>query len=222
MSPASARPAFVTDFVKEIREARLLGILRGCPRSGLEAVAEAAVASGLGFLEVAMNTDGAADQIRFLQDRLAGNCQVGAGTVLTARQAREAVEAEATFLVSPCLVPEVQDWADDHGIPTLPGALTPSEIWKAHRAGAAVVKVFPARSAGGPSYFRELRGPFRDVPLLACGGVSTENAREYMEAGADVLAFGGSVFTAKRLGEMDVSGMRDAILSLHGAAKAGS
>jgi len=186
----------------------------------LATVADAATASGLGFLEVAMNTEGAADQIRFLRDRLDGNCQVGAGTVLSTAQAREAVAAGATFLVSPCLVPEVQEWAVENDIPTLPGALTPAEIWNAHLAGAAVVKVFPARSAGGPSYFRELRGPFREVPLLACGGVSAENAGDFMESGADVLAFGGSVFTAGRLAEKDASGIRDAILALSAASTA--
>jgi len=82
------------------------------------------------------------------------------------------------------------------------------------------VKIFPARSAGGPSYFRELRGPFRDVPLLACGGVSPENAGEYLDAGADVLAFGGSVFTARRLAEMDAPGMRQAIQALASAVGA--
>lgn len=210
----------VADFVREIRASRLLGILRGCPRDGLAAVAEAAASSGLRFLEVAMNTDGAADQIRFLRDRLVGICQVGAGTVLSAARASEAVRAGATFLVSPCLVPDVQDWARQNDVPTLPGALTPTEIWNAFLAGAAVVKVFPARSAGGPSYFRELRGPFREVPLLACGGVSPENAGDYLDAGADALAFGGSVFTAERLRKQDVPGIRDAILALGAAPRA--
>jgi 2-dehydro-3-deoxyphosphogluconate aldolase/(4S)-4-hydroxy-2-oxoglutarate aldolase len=77
-----------------------------------------------------------------------------------------------------------------------------------------VVKLFPARSVGGPSYFRELRGPFREVPLLACGGVSAANAKEYLEAGADALAFGGSVFTPERLATKDVAGMRSGIVAL--------
>jgi len=204
----------VTDFVLELRASRLLGILRGCPDGSLDAVAEAAVASGLRFLEVAMNTDGAASQIRRLAANLVGICQIGAGTVLSASQASVAVRSGATFLVSPCLVPEVQRWATENDIPSLPGALSPAEIWNACGAGAALVKVFPARSVGGPSYFRELRGPFRDVPLLACGGVSVANVKEYLEAGADAFAFGGSVFTPERLAAKDVAAMRAAIVAL--------
>src|ERR1035437_7822358 len=219
MNKENAPSPLVTDFVEKIRTSRLLGILRGCPQESLAAAAGAAAESGCRCLEVAMNTEGAADQIRFLRDNLDGNCQIGAGTVLSAHQAEEAVHAGASFLVSPCLVPAVQEWAREHDTPTLPGAFTPNEIWKAYHGGAAVVKVFPARSAGGPSYFRELRGPFRDVRLLACGGVSAENAGDYLAAGADALAFGGSVFTARRLAEKDASGIRDAILDLLTSSK---
>jgi len=209
----------VTEFVERLRVARLLGILRGCPDGSLDAVAEAVTACGLGFLEVAMNTPGAAGQIRRLREALDGICEIGAGTVLSADQASEAARAGATFLVSPCLVPEVQRWAMENGVPTLPGALSPAEIWNASRAGAALVKVFPARSVGGPSYFRELRGPFREVPLLACGGVSGANAKEYLDAGADALAFGGSVFTPGRLAGCDAQGMGSAISALADAIR---
>jgi len=208
----------VTEFVQKLRASRLLGILRGCPDGSLESVARAARASGLRFLEVAMNSTDATGQIRRLREALDGICEIGAGTVLSEVHAAEAAQAGATFLVSPCLVPDVQAWADEHDIPALPGALTPTEIRNAWGAGAAVVKVFPARSVGGPSYFRELRGPFQDAPLLACGGGSAANAREYVEAGADALAFGGSVFTTRRLAEKDASGMGMAISELMAAA----
>jgi len=199
----------VDGFVESLRRARLLGILRGCPDRALETVAEAARESNLRFLEVALNVPGAFEQIRVLRGLLDESCQLGAGTVLTVEQARSATDAGATFLVSPCLVPQVQRWANEHHVPTLPGAFTPTEIWNAHQAGAAAVKVFPARSAGGPSYFKELRGPFRDVPLLACGGVSSQNAREYLDAGADALAFGGSVFSPLRLENRDGAALRE-------------
>jgi 2-dehydro-3-deoxyphosphogluconate aldolase / (4S)-4-hydroxy-2-oxoglutarate aldolase len=207
-----------TEFVRELRAARVLGILRGCPDAALEAVAEAVRLSGLRFLEVTMNTPAACSQIARFARRLDGICRIGAGTVLTEREAEDAVAAGAAFLVSPCLSEEVQEFANASKIPALPGALTPTEIWNAHHAGAAMVKVFPARSAGGPSYFKELRGPFRDIPLLACGGVSASNASEYIQAGADALAFGGSVFTPERLDKGDAASIAADIAALLSAA----
>mgnify|MGYP000846133573 CR=1 FL=1 len=208
----------MTKFVDELRAARVLGILRGCPDAALEAVAEAVRLAGLRFLEVTMNTPGACAQIERFARLLEGTCQVGAGTVLTADEARRATDSGASFLVSPCLSAPVQEFADKCGIPTLPGALTPTEIWNAHQAGAAMVKVFPARSVGGPSYFRGLRGPYATIPLLACGGVSAGNAEEFIAAGADALAFGGSVFARDRLEKGDVKTMADDISALRIAA----
>lgn len=203
-----------TEFVQDLKSARLLGILRGCPDGSVDAVADAVERSGLKFLEVTMNTPGAARQIERFAARLGGICRVGAGTVLTETEAKDAVDAGAVFLVSPCFCLAVQEFANVHGIPTLPGALTPTEIWNAHVAGAAMVKVFPARSVGGPAYFKELRGPFREVPLLACGGVSAANAAEYVRDGADGLAFGGSVFTKERLERRDVDAIAADIAAL--------
>jgi 2-dehydro-3-deoxyphosphogluconate aldolase/(4S)-4-hydroxy-2-oxoglutarate aldolase len=208
----------MTGFVQELRSTRVLGILRDCPDAALETVAEAVRLSGLKFLEVTMNTTAACSQIARFSRRLDGICRIGAGTVLTEREAEDAVAAGATFLVSPCLSEEVQEFATASRIPTLPGALTPTEIWNAHHSGAAMVKVFPARSMGGPSYFRELRGPFRDIPLLACGGVSASNAAEYIQSGADALAFGGSVFTKERLDTSDVTTIAADIAALLAAA----
>jgi 2-dehydro-3-deoxyphosphogluconate aldolase/(4S)-4-hydroxy-2-oxoglutarate aldolase len=207
-----------TDFVRDLRAARILGILRGCPDAALEAVAAAVEISGLRFLEITMNTPAACSQISRFARRLDGICRIGAGTVLTEQEAEDAVAAGATFLVSPCLSQPVQEFANASRIPALPGALTPSEIWNAHQAGAAMVKVFPAKALGGPSYFRELRGPFRDLPLLACGGVAVSNAADYLRAGADALAFGGSVFTRDRLEAGDTAAMAADIAALIAAA----
>lgn len=207
-----------TEFVRDLRAARVLGILRGCPDAALEAVAAAVERSGLRFLEITMNTPAACSQIARFARRLDGICRIGAGTVLTAQEAEDAAAAGATFLVSPCLSEPVQEFANLARIPTLPGALTPTEIWSARCAGAAMVKVFPAKAMGGPSYFRELRGPFREIPLLACGGVSAANAADYLRAGADALAFGGSVFTRDRLEAGDGAAIAADIAALIAAA----
>lgn len=209
----------ILSFRETLQRDRVVGILRGAPLSSLEAVAQAVRQSGLTFLEVTLNTPGACDQIRILSRLLDGICQIGAGTVLDVPGASAAVEAGARFLVSPGFFPNLQSWANDHAVPTLPGALTPTEIWNAWSAGAALVKVFPARSVGGPGYFKELRGPFGQVGLLACGGVSSENAAEYVRSGADALAFGGSIFAKSRLESLDASAIAQDIQALVHAAR---
>lgn len=210
-------PTSREQFLRDLKAHRLLGILRDAPDAALGELASAVRDCGIRFLEVTMNTPGATRQIGRFRDMLDGFCQVGAGTVLSAREAAEAVSAGATFLVSPCLVVEVQDFADQHGLPTLPGALTPQEVWNARTGGATMVKVFPAKSAGGPSYIKELRGPFREIPLLACGGVNAATAGEYFRSGADALAFGGLVFAPSRLREGDFDGVRDDLRALRRA-----
>ncbi|MCB9496334.1 MAG: bifunctional 4-hydroxy-2-oxoglutarate aldolase/2-dehydro-3-deoxy-phosphogluconate aldolase [Fibrobacteria bacterium] len=205
---------FKEEFRSRLRASRLLAILRGIPDTSLIHLAEVISETRIGFVEVTMNTPNAGRQIERLRDLLGSEVMVGAGTVLSVSEARLAVKSGASFLVSPCLVPEVQAWADENGIPTLPGAFTPQEVWNAIRAGGSMVKVFPSHTAGGPTYIKELRGPFRDVPLLACGGVNASNASEYLRSGADALAFGGSVFPPSRLKEGDFEGIRSDLLAL--------
>ena len=104
------------------------------------------------------------------------------------------------------------------GVPAFPGALTPQEIFSAARAGAAMVKVFPA-SVFGPSYFREVRGPFESVELLACGGMRPSNCAEYFAAGAAAVAFGGSVFSLARFAARDYESVGRDVAALVGATR---
>lgn len=115
--------------------------------------------------------------------------EVGAGTVLTIGAAQRAVDAGASFLVSPHTDQEQVSWAAERGIPIMPGAFTPTEILVAWRAGAAAVKLFPA-SVAGPAFVREFRGPFPDVPLLPTGGVTADTAPDFIRAGAIAVGLG--------------------------------
>jgi 2-dehydro-3-deoxyphosphogluconate aldolase / (4S)-4-hydroxy-2-oxoglutarate aldolase len=94
--------------------------------------------------------------------------------------------------VTPNLNLDVIRIAREHGVAIMPGAMTPSEIWNAAAAGADYVKVFPA-STLGPGFFREIRGPFAEIPLMATGGVNLENARDFIAFGVDALGVGGAL-----------------------------
>jgi 2-dehydro-3-deoxyphosphogluconate aldolase / (4S)-4-hydroxy-2-oxoglutarate aldolase len=202
------------DFLARLRARPLLAILRDAPPDALPELARCLRTAEIAFVEVALNTPDALEQIRILKDLLQGEVEVGAGTVLSKTAAEAAHWAGASFLVSPCLVPEVQAYARLHSLPTFPGAFTPQEIWNAHQAGATMVKLFPAKAAGGPGYVKELRGPFRDIPILACGGVSAATARDYLDAGAQALAFGGSIFSPARLKARDFEGVLSDLVAL--------
>ncbi len=207
-------------FLESLREHRLLAILRGVESSELSLVAKACEVAGLGFVEITLNTPDALTKIEQLQRLSKGAFQVGAGTVLSSTQARAAVAAGAQFIVAPVLDQDVARAAADLGVPYIPGALTPKEVWEAYRAGATIVKVFPIRCYG-PSYIQELRGPFDDIPLLGCGGIRKDNIKEYLAAGADALALGASTFQRKWLAQGNLPALLGALEELVACARAG-
>lgn len=118
---------------------------------------------------------------------------VGAGTVLDAETALRCAEAGVHFLTSPGLYMGVMEVAAKYNLATLPGALTPTEIWAAWKAGADFVKVYPCGPVGGASYVRSVRGPFPEVPLVAAGGVNQHTAADYILGGASALGIGGDL-----------------------------
>ena len=175
------------------RQKPLMGILRGVTRDQLGPTVESAVAGGLSTLEITMNTQAAPELIAQAKAAAGRDLDIGAGTVINLDCLDAALGAGATFIVMPTLVEEVVAECVGRGVPVFPGALTPQEIHTAWRAGAAMVKVFPAKFFG-PEYFREVKGPFDELLLLACGGVSAKNLSDYASCGADAYAFGASVF----------------------------
>ncbi|HEY5955413.1 MAG TPA: bifunctional 4-hydroxy-2-oxoglutarate aldolase/2-dehydro-3-deoxy-phosphogluconate aldolase [Polyangiaceae bacterium] len=206
-------------FLDSLRNSRLLGILRGVEATEVSMVAEACIKSGLSFIEVTLNTKEALSKLRFLIELSEGRLEVGAGTVLSASQARMAVDAGARFIVSPALVAEVADAARELNVPYIPGALTPKEVWDASQASATMVKLFPIQRFGA-EYIKELRGPFGDIPLLACGGIGPDNLREYLEAGVDAVAIGASTFKREWLASGNITALTDALTTMVEAVKA--
>ncbi|MEU6236809.1 bifunctional 4-hydroxy-2-oxoglutarate aldolase/2-dehydro-3-deoxy-phosphogluconate aldolase [Kitasatospora sp. NPDC047058] len=149
--------------------------------------------------------------------------RVGAGTVLTAEQAEQAVAAGAGFVVTPGLRPEVARAAHAARVPVLLGALTPTEVLQAAELGAAAVKIFPARTFG-PRYFRDLRGPLPDIPLVASGGVDAGNAAEFLAQGALAVCAGTDVVPPDAVADGDwaeITRRAKAFTEACGAAGAG-
>ena len=186
----------------------IIGILRGIDSEVIEPLVEAVVGSGLKTIEITMNTQGAAKMISKMVRVAAGRLTIGAGTVLTRDDLQSALNAGASFIVSPTLVPEVVEHCAANNICVFPGALTPQEIYDAWRAGATMVKVFPAKLFG-PDYFKEIKAPMQEIELLACGGVNASNVGAYLSSGASAVAFGASIFKAQWLKERSFSQITD-------------
>lgn len=184
------------------RELPVVGILRGFPLEILPPLIEATMEGGLTTIEVTMNTPGAAEQIETIT-RLAGDrMNVGAGTVTTMDELEAALEAGASFIVTPIVVPEVVRRCVERQIPVFPGAFTPTEIFTAWQLGATMVKVFPANQLG-PSYIKNVKAPLDQIDLLATGGVTVESLADYAAAGASGFGVGSPLFHQDRIAARD-------------------
>ena len=179
--------------LEKFRKKPVLGILRGISQDSLDPLFDTLVSGGLEAVEITMNTKGAAELIKKAVDRYGKKLMIGAGTVLSMKDLKVALKAGATFIVSPVLIKPVVRYCAKCKIPVFPGALVPSDIYEAWQVGATMVKVFPA-NCFGPDYFKELKGPFPGIELLACAGVTPENMKTYFKNGASAIAVGSSVF----------------------------
>lgn len=206
-------------FLSALRASPIVGILRGIQMQHVQGIAECCEKARLSFVEITMNTPQAPELIASLRHATREmRIEVGAGTVRTVDDLRIALDAGAEFIVTPNFSAAVVLESLRHDMPIICGALTPTEIHAAFEAGATCVKVFPAKAMGGPDYFKELRGPFKDIPLLACGGVNPKNAREYFDSGADAVAFGASIFRLDWIEAGDYEKVVEAIQDLREAA----
>lgn len=184
----------MSDILNDILTTRLIGIIRMKTFRHPVEIARAMLAGGMNVLEFTMSSDGALDCIRAVRDELGDAVRVGAGTVVTAANAEDAIAAGAQFIVTPAVSLGVLDVSNQHDVPVACGAFTPSEIVTALEAGASLIKLFPAR-LGGPQYVRDLLGPFPNLKLVPTGGVSIENAPDYFAAGATAVAIGSGLFS---------------------------
>jgi len=172
-----------------IERVGLIPVLRAKSIAQAHAVVEAMIGGGVTVVEVTMTVPGAVHLLKELKKEHPG-LLLGAGTVTTAGEADATIEAGAEFVVSPSLHPEVIAATRAAGKLSIPGALTPTEIITAHRAGADYVKVFPCSAMGGASYLKSLLAPFPFLKLIPTGGVTIKTAEEFIRAGARALGVG--------------------------------
>lgn len=180
----------------------VVGILRGIEADFFPQLLDAAFRAGLQAIEVTMNTPGCAEMIRQNRHLVPEGRYLGIGTVRNLQEAQQAISAGAMFLVSPNTDVEVIAYARKHDVPIVAGAYTPTEVYQAWSAGAELVKVFPCP---GPNYIKDLLGPMDDVRLVAVGGVKRENLTEYLDAGAEAVGVGNSLFGEDALRHKDAA-----------------
>jgi 2-dehydro-3-deoxyphosphogluconate aldolase / (4S)-4-hydroxy-2-oxoglutarate aldolase len=178
------------DLLAELTASRALCIIRAPAIPDPAGLAATLVDAGLPIVEFALTTPDAPRLIE--QASTVEGLMIGAGTVMSAQDARDAISAGAKFLLTPGLRPEVAEEANRQGVPVVLGAMTPTEVASAVDLGSTAVKVFPAARLG-PTYFSDLHGPYPDVPLVATGGVTTENAASFLAGGALAVTAGSGV-----------------------------
>jgi 2-dehydro-3-deoxyphosphogluconate aldolase/(4S)-4-hydroxy-2-oxoglutarate aldolase len=175
--------------LERITSTGVIPVIRAQSPDEAAAAIAAIQAGGVSVLEITMTVPGAVELIREVARR-ATNALVGAGTVLDPETALSCIAAGARFIVSPALNVETIKVCRESGVAVLPGALTPTEVVTAWKAGADLVKVFPANAVGGPSYIKSLKAPLPQVGLVPTGGVNLQTAKDFIKAGAAALGVG--------------------------------
>jgi len=199
----------MSDFdLSRFQQLPVMGIVRGVTQDSLDGTLNALIDGGLRHVEITLNTENALGLIETAAKKYSTSVCIGAGTVLNLGQAKRAVEAGANFIVAPTLNEEVAAYCRENAVAYFPGALTPSEIENAANAGAVMVKVFPAQQMGA-EYFKVVKGPLENIKLLAVGGVNHKNVSDYLAAGADGVALGGSIISISRMENKEFSAVRN-------------
>ncbi len=188
------------EVVARIMDSGVVAVIRMKDTNRLLKVIEAVRSGGIKCIEITMTVPGAVDMIRQLSSAVPSDVLIGAGTVVDQETAEKVIEAGATFVVGPVLNLGVVSLCVKRGIAVMPGCYTPTEILAGWKAGADIIKVFPATSLR-PKYFKDLRGPFPDIRLMPTGGVTIDNVGEWITAGACAVGIGSDLLDKKAIEE---------------------
>ena len=176
----------------------LVGIMRNISRNDMIDILPLYYNSGLTTIEVTMNSPGWETIIRFAAENFADRLNIGAGTVCTENDLELALSAGAQFIVTPVINFNVIELCRQSGVPVFPGAYTPTEIYSAWKAGADMVKLFPA-IANGLEYMKAVKAPFPEIKLLPTGGVDLRNCAAFLQTGASGVGIGSQLFDSNRI-----------------------
>jgi 2-dehydro-3-deoxyphosphogluconate aldolase/(4S)-4-hydroxy-2-oxoglutarate aldolase len=199
---------------------RVAGVIRTLNSDFAFHACMAAAEAGIGTVEVTTTVPACFEIVRGLIASTNGGVPVGVGTVWDAGAVAEAAEAGAAFVVTPVVLPEVAAACRQHDLLCVLGALTPTEIYEAWRAGAGLVKVFPVAAAGGPAYVGFLKGPMPEMPLWVSGGVELDQVAAYLNLGVKAVGLTSALFPADALERSDLDAIRE--LARRAAAITGS
>jgi 2-dehydro-3-deoxyphosphogluconate aldolase/(4S)-4-hydroxy-2-oxoglutarate aldolase len=188
-----------------ILDTRIVPVVRAASAQLAMAAAEAVAAGGIPIVELTMTVPGAIDVIAALSRSMGSKVLIGAGTVLDAGTAQRCLDAGAQFLVSPGFDNETVKLANSTDTLIMAGALTPTEVITAWKAGADFVKIFPCGSVGGPAYIKSLKAALPQIPMVPTGGVNVDTAAAFLAAGASALGVGGELIGAAALQSGDVA-----------------
>jgi 2-dehydro-3-deoxyphosphogluconate aldolase/(4S)-4-hydroxy-2-oxoglutarate aldolase len=194
------------DTLARLERDTLVSVVRADTPELATLAVEAILEGGISTFEITLTVPGAVQLIESLVKRFGARALIGAGTVLTAQQAEACIDAGAQFVVSPGFDAATVELVLRKDVPCMPGALTPTEVITAWKAGVDMVKIFPCSAMGGARYLKALRGPLPQVKMLPTGGVNAENAREYLAAGAAALGIGSELVDTRALasGKLEV------------------
>lgn len=185
-----------TAVVRAVETSGVVAIIRMQDAARVPAVARSLIDGGVRALEITMTVPGAVDAIRSISATVADNVVIGAGTVCDASTAAEVIDAGAQFIVAPVLDPDTIRACHERDVAIMPGCFTPTEMLSAWRRGADIIKVFPAARMG-PGFLKDVLAPLPHLKLMPTGGVTPENAGEWIRAGAVAVAIGSALVDPK-------------------------
>lgn len=189
-------------------------ILRGYSYEQTKTVMEALVQSNIRAVEITLNTEGALETIEKISKEYGDRVSIGAGTVKNIDDAKKAIKAGAKFILTPIVVSkDVIDECKRYNVKSVIGAMSPTEVWWCYENGADIVKIFPARACGS-NYIKDIKAPLGNIKVMAVGGVSVQNAKEFLQNGADYLGIGSSLFNKEDVDSKNIEALVNTLKEL--------